>query len=347
MSGVTTICFAGSYAVALVLELSRLVFRSGVRRAATIGFAAAGLVAHSAFLYYRAASQPRSPLSSEQDWFLLAAWLLVVVYLYLTVHYPKHAFGLFLLPLVLALVGVATFLAAPEPYPRGPASRTWGTVHGASILLASVVVLFGLVTGLMYLEQARRLKRNRPPRLGLQLPSLEWLRRANSRSIVVSLMLVAVGVLSGLVLTSMSHDGRIAWNDPVVLATLGLFFWLLAAALVNLFYKPARAGRKVAYLTLVSFVFLVVVLGVGLCRETEHRGSRESSEPPRSTNTRTRRSASLHAALMEGHAPSWPCDLISGKKSSKDLLVPDGLTASEGMASRQTETKSGGYEGSR
>ena len=42
LSGVSTICFAGSYAVALLLELSRLVFRSGVRGALMIGFAAAG-----------------------------------------------------------------------------------------------------------------------------------------------------------------------------------------------------------------------------------------------------------------------------------------------------------------
>ncbi|MBN1588546.1 MAG: cytochrome c biogenesis protein CcsA [Pirellulales bacterium] len=278
MSGITTICFAGSYAIALVLEISRLVFRSGVRGAMMIGFAGAGLVAHSAFLYHRAVSRPRSPLSSEQDWYLLAAWLLVVIYLYLTIYYPKQAFGLFLFPLVLALIGVATFLAAPEPYPRGPASRTWGMVHGTSILLATVVVLFGLVTGLMYLAQARRLKHKRPPIRGLRLPSLEWLQRANSRAIVVSLILLGVGVLSGLVLTSLSHGGRVAWNDPVVLGTFGLFFWLLVAAMVNVFYKPARAGRKVAYLTLVSFVFLVVVLGVGLWSNTAHGGLRRSSE---------------------------------------------------------------------
>ena len=232
-SGVTTICFAGSYAVALLLELSRLVFRSGVRGALMVGFAAAGLVAHSASLYHEAARCPRSPLSSERDWYLLAAWLLVVVYLYLTVYHPKQAFGLFLLPVVLALIGVAYFLATPASYPRESASRVWGIVHGTSILLATVVVLFGFVTGLMYLEQARRLKRKRPPIRGLGLPSLEWLRRANSRAIVVSLILLGVGVFSGMVLSRLSHAGRIPWNDPLVLGTLGMFLWLLAAVVVR------------------------------------------------------------------------------------------------------------------
>ncbi len=75
-----------------------------------LGFAAAGLVAHTAFLYYRAVNAAGAPLSSERDWFLVAAWVLVVVYLYLAVLHPKVPFGLFLLPLALGLIGAATFL---------------------------------------------------------------------------------------------------------------------------------------------------------------------------------------------------------------------------------------------
>ena len=67
LSGVGIMCFAASYSVALALELTRLLFRSGIRGAAMLGFAGAGLVAHSAFLYYRAVDAVGSPLSSEQD----------------------------------------------------------------------------------------------------------------------------------------------------------------------------------------------------------------------------------------------------------------------------------------
>ena len=94
LSGVGIICFAASYAVTLALEVSRLLFRSGVRGAVMIGFAGAGLVAHSAYLYYQAQSAHGSPLSSEHDWYLIAAWVLVVVYLYLVCYHPRTAFGL-------------------------------------------------------------------------------------------------------------------------------------------------------------------------------------------------------------------------------------------------------------
>ena len=57
VSRISVVCFAASYAVALACEASRLLFRSGVRGAVMVGFAAAGLVAHTAFLLWRAASE--------------------------------------------------------------------------------------------------------------------------------------------------------------------------------------------------------------------------------------------------------------------------------------------------
>jgi hypothetical protein len=282
MSGVSIVCFASSYAIALVLEITRLLFRSGVRGAIMVGFTLAGLVAHSAFLFYQAAKFYQSPgeggipLSSPQDWYLMAAWLLAIVYLYLTCYYPGTSFGAFILPLVLALIGAGRYLADSRPFPREPASLVWGIVHGVSILLATVAVLIGFAAGLMYLHQARRLKQKAPPKKGFRLPSLEWLRRANSRTIVIALVMSAVGIVSGMILNLSRAGGEagLPWSDPVVLVTSAMFLWLLAASVAGWFYKPAREGRKVAYLTVVSFVVLVIVLAVGLSVDTRHLGMR-------------------------------------------------------------------------
>src|SRR5882762_8167631 len=103
MTGITIFCFAASYSVALLLEASRLVFRSGVRGALLLGFGGAGLLAHTLFLGHRALRAGAAPLSSEYDWYLVAAWVLAVVYLYLTLQHPRTAVGLFTLPLVLGL----------------------------------------------------------------------------------------------------------------------------------------------------------------------------------------------------------------------------------------------------
>ena len=49
-----------------------------------------------------------------------------------------------------------------------------------------------------------------------------------------------------------------------MLGTLAMFAWLLLHVIIGAIYRPNRQGRKVAYLTLVSFVFLVVALALAL-----------------------------------------------------------------------------------
>ena len=168
ISGISVFCFAASYMVALVLELTRMFFRSGVRGALMLGFAGAGLTAHTLFLGYRAATASGAPLSSAFDWYLLGAWALVVVYLYLTWYHPKTSIGLFLLPLVLALLGLSQF-ADQQPFPQSRAGQVWGMIHGIFLLLGVVTVSIGFVAGMMYLIQAYRLKHKLPASLGLRL----------------------------------------------------------------------------------------------------------------------------------------------------------------------------------
>ena len=150
---------------------------------------------------------------------------MVMLYFYLACYHPETHFGVFLLPLTLGLIVAARF-ADPKPFPPEPASKIWGIIHGTSILLATVTVLFGFAAGLMYLEQAARLKRK--PTMGtrclpskLRLPSLEWLQTANSRAMLASMLLVGVAVASGIVLNllnSRHNSPSVPWNDPVVSA---------------------------------------------------------------------------------------------------------------------------------
>jgi len=272
LSHVQIFCFLASYSVALALEASRLWFRSNVRGLLMLGFVVAGWIAHTAFLYNSAVEAAQSPLSSNRDWLLLAAWVLVMVYFYLACYHPTTHFGIFLLPLVLGLI-VAAHFADAEHFPREP-SRIWGIIHGTSILLATVTVLIGFAAGVMYLEQANRLKRKRPPLLNLRLPSLEWLQTANSRTMLASMLLIGVAVVSGIVLKLLKKTPGVPWNDWVVFGTLLMFGWLLLHVVIGAFYRPIRQGRKVAYLTLVSFIFLLAL--VVMFATTKHGGAEET-----------------------------------------------------------------------
>jgi ABC-type uncharacterized transport system permease subunit len=224
----------------------------------------AGLAAHTIYLFNLARSQSEAGgglLSGWYEWCLLGAWLLAAAYLGMAVRRPENNLGVFLLPLVLFLIATALAFEelAPQPFTRSEAVGAWRVIHGAAQLLGTAGVLLGFSAGVMYLLQAYRLKKALPPRPGLRLPSLEWLRRMNHEMLFVSLVCCTAGLLSGVVLNA-NRQGAVAWTDPVVLSSAVLVGWLVVAVVFERAYRPARQGHKVAYLTLASVVFLVLAL---------------------------------------------------------------------------------------
>jgi hypothetical protein len=274
LSGISIVCFAASYAVALACEASRLVFRSGVRGAAMVAFAAAGLVAHTLFLVWRAVDGGAAPLSSPFDWYLLAAWLLAAVALWLTVANPRTPVGLFLWPIVLGLVGAAT-LASREPFLHDAASLFWGRVHGVLHLVWSVGVVLGAIAGLMWLIQAGRLTRKEAPLRGFRMPSLERLASVTARTTVVAARAGGAGGATGIVLNAVNRQRglmeTVPWTDPVVLRMAAVVAWLAIAAWLaaRVRHRP-DGGRITARLSLVSLAVLAASITWGVLGTTRH-----------------------------------------------------------------------------
>jgi len=274
LSGISLVCFVASYAVALALEASRPLFRSALRGMLLVGFAAAGLLAHSLFLGWRAVTEPAVPLSSPFDWYLLAAWLLAAGYLWLTLANPRTPVGLFLLPVILLLVGAAQ-LSSRAPFPQNPATQAWGVIHGIFNLAASVSVALGAVAGLMWLIQAGRLARKRAPLQGFRMPSLERLAAITARSPGIAAWTAAAGFASGMVLNAVNKQRglleTVPWTDPVVLRMGALVVWLIVAdALAYAVRRRPDGGRLTAWLALVSLGVLTASILWGLFGATRH-----------------------------------------------------------------------------
>jgi ABC-type uncharacterized transport system permease subunit len=284
LSGITIVCFTASYAVALAMEISRLFYRMPVRFFLIVGMTVAGLFAHSIHLYHRTQTGLATglPLSSWYDWCLLAAWILTACYLGWMIRRPQSPVGLFMLPVVLALIGVAKSLENAQSFQRAQALQLWGLTHGILLLLGVVVVSLGFVAGLMYLVQSYRLKNKVQPHSLLRLPSLEWLEQVNKQSLVYSFFLILLGLGAGIVMNLIRAAGQryVPWNDPVVVTSLILLAWLMAATLFEWTYKPAQQGRKVAYLTIASFGFLAVVMAMLATGSSKHAPAEKA--PPKS-----------------------------------------------------------------
>ena len=272
LTNVHLFCFVASYAVALLLEVSRLFLRWPVRPLAILGFAAAGILAQTVYIGLRTSPGPdhAPPLSGWFDWLLLVSWGVAVAYLVVTLRRPQTAYGVFMLPLVLLLIAFATLFRHAEPFPRSQALYVWGIVHGTALMLGSVIAMLGLIAGVMYLFQSVRLKKKLSPQRGLKLPSLEWLQQASRRALLGSSWLLAAGLLAGAVFNLLLGRDALPWTDPVVVTSGVLLAWLIAVLVFESAYKPAQQGRKVAYLTLASFVVLAVVLGMVLLAPTRH-----------------------------------------------------------------------------
>jgi ABC-type uncharacterized transport system permease subunit len=262
LSRITLSCFAFSYLLTMILEVSRLFFQVVVRRAIILGMTALGLFAHTVYICLEIRSgleMGAVPLADWHAWCVLAALVLAAIYFVLAIRRPQNNMGLFLLPLVLGLVVTAALVNNTSSFSEQEALSIWGIIHGISLLAGTVTMALGCATGVMYLAQSYRLKKKLAPRRGLRLPSLEWLQRNNSRCLLIATILLGIGLVAGVVMNAIRE---LPLEGGVVISSAILLCWLVTVLLFEYFYKPARQGRKIAYLTVASFVFLALVLGI-------------------------------------------------------------------------------------
>jgi ABC-type transport system involved in cytochrome c biogenesis permease subunit len=260
LQGITHACFGLSYLCAFLLELARLVWPGRGWRVAGLAFGTAGVFAHSAYLLI---NQP--PLAAPYGSLLLLAWVLALFYLYGTVNHAKQAWAVFVLPVVIGLVGLSLALVTASPgtssfsVPEWAAGeRFWGAVHGILILLASVGVSVSFLASVMYLIQARRLRRKVAPGSGLPMLSLERLETMNRHALNWAFPLLTAGLLVGTILLPHGPSFGDNWLSVKILSTAGL--WLVFLVLLYLRYGAHVPARRLAWFSIGAFALLLVAL---------------------------------------------------------------------------------------
>ena len=260
MTKISLSCFAFSYAIAMILEISRLFFRAPVRILIIIGLTIAGIFAHTVYLWlkFQKDFSGGTPMSSWYDWCLMVSLAVAITYAIIAIKKNENSVGIFFLPLILLLILVALFVKNQEAFTQSEATNVWAVTHGISLLLGTSAMIVAFIAGVMYLVHAFRLKKKLPPRSGFRLPSLEWLQQCNRQSLFYATGLIAAGLVSGVImnaLKSTENQTGIPWSDSVIISSGVLLVWLVTVTVFEAVYKPARQGRKIAYLTLASFVF--------------------------------------------------------------------------------------------
>ncbi len=260
LQGVTHACFGLSYLVAFLLECGRLAWPGAAWRWLGLGFGTVGLLTHTLYILFHQPT-PAAPYGS----LLMLAWVLALFYLYGTVHHARQAWAVFVLPVVILLVGLSFALVnsgGVSPEFGVPAwvsgERLWGVIHGSLLLLGAVGVSVGFLASVMYLVQARRLRKKLNPGRVIPLLSLERLETMNRRALFLAFPLLSAGLLVGSVLLRHNHDIGGNWLSLKVLSTGGL--WVVFLVLVYLRYGTHVPPRRLAWLSVAAFVLLLLAL---------------------------------------------------------------------------------------
>jgi ABC-type uncharacterized transport system permease subunit len=255
LENVSIFCFAASYGVALTLEVAHQLSPRPVLRYFGLGFGIAGLLAQLIYLLVRPLA-----LASPAGSLIFLALILAIFYLYGTIHHRRLAWGLFVLPLILGLIGLAVLQREPNGSPDNQAGweRIWGMAHGVLVLLAAVGVCVGFIASVMYLVQLRRLRAKAAPGHGMKLLSLERLEAMNRRAILWAFPLLTAGLLVGAAVQIQRGQFGEGWDSAKIVSSLGL--WLVFAILLYLRYGIHARGRQVALLTMLAFAVLICML---------------------------------------------------------------------------------------
>jgi ABC-type uncharacterized transport system permease subunit len=209
-----------------------------------------GWLAQTAMLALQATRADGFPWTSWSGSLNLFVWLVVSAYLIWGCRPRFRLLGLGVMPLAAVLFVVARLGG-------GTGSRESQMHYGSAFLVVhvgSVLAAFAgftLAAGLagVYLWQERRLKRRDAGILRRRVPPLASLERLASRTIVVSLVLLTLGLVVGI---ARLRDGD---HHLDALEAVTVLTWVVYSA-----YVVARpSGRRAAYLALGGFALVILV----------------------------------------------------------------------------------------
>lgn len=248
-SRISVLCFGASYAISMGAELVRFVWPGKLVRWIATTAALAGLAAHTLFLAHRAHLDQSLPIRNQFESLIFVSWVIALAYLYLILHDRRLSAGVFILPVSLALIGVAALLSPEEAARVDRSNVIIATAHGLLLLVGTVVVVIASAVAMMYLVKLRQLRHGQV--FGpVRLPSLERLDRMNQWAVYVAWPMLTLGLGLGFLLAQLRLD------DPKVVSTL--VAWIILTLLAHYRYQPEHRGQRVAVLTIIAGVAMLV-----------------------------------------------------------------------------------------
>jgi len=198
------------------------------------------------------------PVSNMFESLSFFIWAVVLTYLIVEYFFNLPTLSSFILPFITLFALVAVFVGHPEGTMDTRLRSGWFYLHVVFAFVGYATFSVAFATAVMYLLQRRQLKSRKSfNSVFHRLPSLEVLDDLNQRLISMGFPLFTFAIAVGVY---WAHESKIlgpSWpNDPKVVFT-GVT-WLLYAALFHIRLLAVARGKRVAHLTIIAFVFVVL-----------------------------------------------------------------------------------------
>jgi ABC-type uncharacterized transport system permease subunit len=211
-----------------------------------------GWLAQTALLVGQAVSAEGFPWGTWAGALNLFVWLVVGAYLIWGCKPRYRLLGLAVMPIAAVLLALA-WAGGGTAFAAGDAAGATLAIHVGLMLAGFAGLTLAAGMAALYLWQERRLKRHERDVLRVRVPPLEALDRLAARTVLASLVLVALGVGVG---ATRFERGDFDLAMAVTLAIVAVYVALLVLR------GRGWRGRRAALLNLVGFALVAVVLPI-------------------------------------------------------------------------------------
>lgn len=243
------------YGVSTVYSL--FLWRKGFRRDELINYLLilSGFTLHSLAMVARGFSLERCPVNNLFEALMFVGWTIALAYLGAGLWSRWRTLGAFASPVLLA---IGSFALMPSLDPTGEVRQfdlRWASLHAALILLSYGAFGLASAASVMYLSQDHDLKFRKMRALRALVPPIERLETLVIRLTQAGFVLLTIGL--GLAPLLMRQEYGVLFKpDPKILWSMVL--WLAYLILLVLHARDLLVGRRVAWGTVVIFVFILM-----------------------------------------------------------------------------------------
>ncbi len=232
------------------------IINPGLKKTAHAALSAAivGFVCHVAYFALRWSESGRIPVTNFFEAINFLGMGIVLVFLVMEFRFRIAALGSFMLPLVIILMIPAAAVSGKIEEIKPILKSGWLGVHTTLSVLGDAAFAFAFIVSIMYLIQERQLKAKRWGAIFHRLPSLEVMDTLGYKAISFGWPLFTLGMITGSLWAESAWGTYWSWD---LKETWSLITWVTYLVLLHLRTIGWR-GRKMAFLSIVGFVFVLV-----------------------------------------------------------------------------------------